>query len=499
MKKTLLVVCILSSFLNAISQTYCESFDGQSVSVQDGAHAFNTFGNGNGGFLNDWNVTSGTPSIYSSGQLSGVNAYDGNQYVLMAVCDASDDYSEGLSLQHDFLQGNTYNISLAIRNHGSVINPTPIDIEFVLLDSPISYTYQTNTGCSPTPAIPTGGLIVHTESSYATDSWQIINFSIANLTADYHNIWIRSYLSQGAPFVTTFLLIDSACIETIEPSSCYMFDEQTITLSDRDHAFNTYGNGNTGFLEDWNVVSGTPAVYYDGSLGNVTAFEGTQFALTAVCDAGSNFSENVSLEYDFQQGYSYSVSMAVRNHGSTITPTPIDVDFILLENPITYTYNTSVGCSQIPTTPAGSDTIHTISSLNTDAWQVISFNITNLATDYSNLWFNNHFSTGSSLVTTFFLFDSVCVTQTGTPSGITENTHKLNMEVYPNPTTGSITIETEKAKGNYELRDVTGKLLLTGNVAATKFNLDISTFSKGIYFFTLSDGVQQTHRKIIKE
>jgi hypothetical protein len=499
MKKLFTLLAITSLAVSTQAQTYCESFDSQTVTLQESAHTFNTFGNGNGGFLNDWNVASGTPSVYSSGQLAGVNAYDGNQFVLTAVCDASDDYSEGLSLQHSFLQGNTYNVSLVMRNRGSGVNPTPIDIEFVLLGSPIPYTYQTNTGCSPTPAIPNGSLTVHTESSFATDSWQVINFTISNLPADYQNIWIRSFLSQGAPFVTTFLLMDAVCIETVVPSTCYMFDEQAITSPDIAHAFNTYGNGNSGFLEDWNVVSGTPSIYYNGSLGAVNAFEGTQFALSAVCDAGSAFNESVSLEYNFQQGNNYNVSMAIRNYGSTNNPTPIDIDYILLENPIAYTYNTGTGCSAIPAAPVASDTVHAISSFNQNAWQVINFNVTNLATDYSNLWFRAKFSSGAPLVTTFFLFDSVCVTQINEPIGITETQEQLAITVFPNPTNGTVTIETSGAKGFYTLHDVTGKLLLNGTVATELFNLDLSAFSKGIYFFSLHDGQKQVHRKIIKE
>lgn len=498
-KKLFILFCTTALTVNLFAQTYCESFDGQTLTPQQGAHAFNSYGNGNGGFLNDWNVTNGTPSIYSSGQLSGVNAYDGNQFVLAAVCDASDDYSEGVSLQHDFLQGNTYNITLAIRNHGSTINPTPIDIEFVLLNSPISFTYQTQTGCTPTPAIPNGSLTVHTEPSFTTDSWQLITFSITNLSADYHNIWIRSFLSQGAPFVTTFLLYDAVCVETILPSTCYTFDEQTISTGDQQHTFNTYGNGNPGFLQDWNVASGTPSVYINGSLGSVSAFEGTQFALTGVCSAGSNWDESVSLEYNFQQGYSYSVSMAVRNHGTGNNPTPIDVDYILLQNPISYTYNSSTGCSQLPSTPVGADTVYTLSSLNLDSWQVINFNINNTTANFSNLWFRPQFSSGSPLVTTFFLFDSVCVSQTNEPTGLLENSQKLNFNIYPNPTNSSVTIETTEGKGIYQLQDLTGKLLLSGSVTATKFSLDIGTLSKGIYLLSLIDGEQQVNRKVVKE
>ena len=80
-----------------------------------------------------------------------------------------------------------------------------------------------------------------------------------------------------------------------------------------------------------------------------------------------------------------------------------------------------------------------------------------------------------------------------------ENNLTDKLRIYPNPTTNILTIETQTSKGIYQLQDVTGKVLLTGSVTATRFNLDISALSKGIYLLSLVDGEQQVHRKIIKE
>ena len=499
MKKLFLVILVLATFKMAKSQTYCESFDGQAVTTQDGGHAFNTFGNGNGGFLNDWNVTNGTPSIYLSGQLTGVNAFNGNQFVLNAVCDNGASSSEGLSLQHNFIQGNTYNVSIAIRNHGISTNPTPIDVEFILLDSALSFTYQTQTGCTQTPSIPNSALTVHTESVFAADSWQVITFSIANLTADYHNLWIRSTFSQGSPLTTTFLLLDSVCVETVVPSTCYTFDEQQITTNESAHTFNDYGNGNAGFLQDWNVVSGTPSIYLSGSLGGINAFEGSQFVLQAICNSGANFDESVSLAYNFQQGHSYTVSMAVRNHGTGSTPTPIDVDFILLTDSIPYAYNTGTGCSQIPNTPIGADTVHTLSGLNQDSWQVITFNINSLTADYGHLWFRGQFSSGSPLVTTFFLFDSVCVTELPIPTSLTDKIAQRKLAIYPNPATQTITIDSEINLGTYKIQNITGKELLAGDFSNGNNTFDVSTLNNGIYFFVLQNSAEVVTKKFVVE
>lgn len=78
--------------------------------------------------------------------------------------------------------------------------------------------------------------------------------------------------------------------------------------------------------------------------------------------------------------------------------------------------------------------------------------------------------------------------------------NQINMELYPNPATDYITIESELQKYNYQVMDITGKQLLSGNVNTNKFNLDISAFSKGIYFISIYNGDQQTvHKMIIKE
>ncbi len=91
------------------------------------------------------------------------------------------------------------------------------------------------------------------------------------------------------------------------------------------------------------------------------------------------------------------------------------------------------------------------------------------------------------------------------PNGI-EETWKSSVKNYPNPTNGIMTIESQTPKGIYQLQDLTGKHLLSGTITATRFSLDISTLSKGIYLLSVFDAVpagrqgeQVAHRKIVKE
>ncbi len=71
--------------------------------------------------------------------------------------------------------------------------------------------------------------------------------------------------------------------------------------------------------------------------------------------------------------------------------------------------------------------------------------------------------------------------------------------IYPNPTSLNISIETQILNGTYCLTDITGKALLQGTANATKFNLDISALSSGVYFISVSDGERQVYGKVVKE
>ena len=85
-------------------------------------------------------------------------------------------------------------------------------------------------------------------------------------------------------------------------------------------------------------------------------------------------------------------------------------------------------------------------------------------------------------------------------SSIADFTNNSSLIVHPNPTTSSITIQTQTPSGLYHLSDITGKTLLSGLASGeTTFTLDISALSSGVYFLTLSEGGQQVVRKVIKQ
>ena len=71
--------------------------------------------------------------------------------------------------------------------------------------------------------------------------------------------------------------------------------------------------------------------------------------------------------------------------------------------------------------------------------------------------------------------------------------------IFPNPTYGQVFIKTQ-GKGLHliEIASLNGQLLITGEIAGTTHQLDLSSFPKGVYFITVRSEDFVTTRKIIK-
>ena len=94
-----------------------------------------------------------------------------------------------------------------------------------------------------------------------------------------------------------------------------------------------------------------------------------------------------------------------------------------------------------------------------------------------------------------FGFSVRCVKGTVTnPTGLKESTSFKGLSIYPNPTTGLLTIE--GAEGITEIYDLYGRLVLTTNTNT----LDISTAADGIYLVRVVDQQGRVYsQKVIKQ
>lgn len=70
----------------------------------------------------------------------------------------------------------------------------------------------------------------------------------------------------------------------------------------------------------------------------------------------------------------------------------------------------------------------------------------------------------------------------GFETGLGESSSTLkNVSAYPNPSNGSVMIQTEESRFSYRVSDIHGKQLLTGNAETAHHALDITGFTPGIY------------------
>jgi uncharacterized delta-60 repeat protein len=76
---------------------------------------------------------------------------------------------------------------------------------------------------------------------------------------------------------------------------------------------------------------------------------------------------------------------------------------------------------------------------------------------------------------------------------------KGGLIIYPNPATNTIRVESELQKSNYELSDISGKLLLSGDANTQKFTLDLSAYQNGLYLLTLIGEEKTARMKIVKQ
>lgn len=85
--------------------------------------------------------------------------------------------------------------------------------------------------------------------------------------------------------------------------------------------------------------------------------------------------------------------------------------------------------------------------------------------------------------------------------GIKENIKVLNVFVYPNPANDKLIIElTENAEElYYSLTDVTGKEVIHKKRIVSKESIDVSHYSKGVYFLQMETKSQTAMRKIVIE
>ena len=79
------------------------------------------------------------------------------------------------------------------------------------------------------------------------------------------------------------------------------------------------------------------------------------------------------------------------------------------------------------------------------------------------------------------------------------NNYSIKANIYPNPTTGNVTVESNAINADINVYDMFGKLMMTSKVAAERTELNFSSFAPGVYMVRIANTTGTTNIKVVKE
>lgn len=79
------------------------------------------------------------------------------------------------------------------------------------------------------------------------------------------------------------------------------------------------------------------------------------------------------------------------------------------------------------------------------------------------------------------------------------NNYSIKANIYPNPTTGNVTVESNAINADITVFDMFGKLMMTSKVAAERTELNFSSFAPGVYMVRIANSNAITTVKVVKE
>lgn len=79
------------------------------------------------------------------------------------------------------------------------------------------------------------------------------------------------------------------------------------------------------------------------------------------------------------------------------------------------------------------------------------------------------------------------------------NNYSLKANIYPNPTTGNVTIESDAINADITVFDAFGKLLMTSKVATERTELNFSEFAPGVYMVRIANDTAISTIKVVKK
>ncbi|MDZ4756990.1 MAG: T9SS type A sorting domain-containing protein [Bacteroidota bacterium] len=137
-------------------------------------------------------------------------------------------------------------------------------------------------------------------------------------------------------------------------------------------------------------------------------------------------------------------------------------------------------------------------------------NYSNGITDYHNYAllttsiYHNTATDNKDIGANFIIMDSAfqakrdCISKTGIQ--IFSKRNSMHISVYPNPTKTNISIYTESNIGkSYYINDMSGKLILSGKITSSEFELNTELLNTGVYVLSIAFENEIVHEKVVVE
>ena len=77
--------------------------------------------------------------------------------------------------------------------------------------------------------------------------------------------------------------------------------------------------------------------------------------------------------------------------------------------------------------------------------------------------------------------------------------YNIQANIFPNPTTGNVIVESNAVNADITVYDMFGKLMMTSKVTSTRTELDLSGFAPGVYMVRIANSNAITTVKVVKE
>ncbi len=254
---------------------------------------------------------------------------------------------------------------------------------------------------------------------------------------------------------------------------------ETITFPNADWTVDNTSGGPAWTHTNTSAASGSHCIMLDNSTNSL-----------AVSDAFYTPSYNINSIMTANPGATFTFKLAHQRSSGTSN------------EKLRIFSSTNCGQTWMPRYTKTGAALATVSAISTNPyipsalaeWRTESFPLIALGS-YTNVLFKFVFTSDSNGDDNNIYIDNINISNSDVR--IDELSNKFDFEVYPNPASGSLSINTGIKDGFLEVCDVLGNSIYSQQLTAPVFTLNVAQFSKGMYTFKITCSYGLSVQKVI--